>query len=117
MHHYRVVDVLNVVDGDTIDCILSLGFGITAAFRFRVASVDTPEMRGPRAEPAGVEARTFTVQWFEERAGRLSAQTFKGAQATVGIGDGAFGRWLAEFTDDATGEALSDALHNAGFHR
>lgn len=106
---YKVTDVVRVVDGDTIDARLGLGFGITAAFRFRLLGVDTPESFGRAAEPAGKVAAAFTSAWLEERKGRLFARTYKGSQTAVGLGDGAFGRWLADiFTGD--GEHLTDAL-------
>lgn len=106
---YRVVDVLRVVDGDTLDVKLSLGFGLTAAFRFRLAGVDAPEVYGPNASPAGRAAADYVTGWLADRAGRLYARTYKGADTTVGIGDGAFGRWLADFTCD-DGDSLADDL-------
>ena len=115
MYEYRVTEALGVVDGDTVDCVLSLGFGLRAAFRFRVARVDAPEMRGRNAEPAGAQAKEFTRDWLTDRAGQLVARTEKSSDRTVGIGDGAFGRWLADFR--AGDESLTEALIAAGFHR
>lgn len=113
MYLYKVVEILRVVDADTVDCRISLGFGMTAAFRFRLAHVDAPEMYGRYADARGRAAYEFARQWLTERADRLIVRTFKGAQSTVGIGDGAFGRWLAAFlTDD--GEDLAAALIAAG---
>lgn len=106
---YKIAEVVRVVDGDTIDARLSLGFGITATFRFRLFGVDTAESFGRAAEPAGKVAAEFTSAWLTERRGRLYARTYKGSQSAVGLGDGAFGRWLADiFTDN--GEHLTDAL-------
>jgi len=36
-----------VVDGDTVDVLVDLGFRISAKMRFRVAGIDTPELEGP----------------------------------------------------------------------
>lgn len=113
MYTYRVVEILRVVDGDTIDARASLGFGITAAFRFRLAGVDTPEMFGRYAVPEGKEAQDFTADWLNSHP--LLVRTYKSSQATVGIGDGAFGRWLADFIDADTGESLAAALIGAGY--
>jgi endonuclease YncB( thermonuclease family) len=110
---YRVVEVLRVVDGDTIDLRLSLGFGLTAAFRFRLAGVDAAEIFGPKAEPRGQEAREFVVAWLSERADQLTVRTYKGNHSTVGIGDGAFGRWLADVLGPGD-EELADALVEFG---
>ena len=111
---YEVAEVIRVVDGDTIDCRLALGFGLTAAFRFRLANVDTPETYGPLRVEAGKAATAFTDAWLGQRQDRLRARTFKGSRATVGLGDGAFGRWLADIWCWPTGEHLADALVAAG---
>ena len=42
---YRVKQVLKVVDGDTIDADIDLGFSISLEKRIRLAGVDTPESR------------------------------------------------------------------------
>ena len=36
--------VLRVIDGDTFDALVNLGFGVYQKFRVRVEGVDTPEM-------------------------------------------------------------------------
>jgi endonuclease YncB( thermonuclease family) len=110
---YRVTEVIRVVDGDTIDLRLSLGFGLTAAFRFRLAGVDAAEIFGSKAEPRGQEAAQFVTDWLAERADQLTVRTYKGNHSTVGIGDGAFGRWLADVLGPAD-EELADALVEFG---
>jgi micrococcal nuclease len=45
MYEYRVKKVTNVVDGDTIDVELDLGFNISYSQRVRLAGIDTPESR------------------------------------------------------------------------
>jgi len=42
---YRVKRVTKVVDGDTIDVILDMGFDILFAQRVRLFGIDTPESR------------------------------------------------------------------------
>lgn len=119
MYEYRVIDVVNVVDGDTVDVRISLGFGLRAALRVRLLGVDTPEVYGPNASDAGRAARAFTAEWLaaimDRGAGRLVLATYKGSQQTVGIGDGAFGRWLGSFYDGMTGESLTLALTEQGW--
>jgi len=48
--------ILRVVDGDTYDVILDLGFRRYSVERIRLRNVDTPEVYGPNAEPAGAVA-------------------------------------------------------------
>ena len=45
MYEYYVREVKGVVDGDTIDVILDLGFNILFEQRVRLAGIDTPESR------------------------------------------------------------------------
>jgi len=45
MYTYKVKEVLRVVDGDTVDILIDLGFGLTKKERVRVAGIDTPESR------------------------------------------------------------------------
>ena len=42
---YRIKSVLKVVDGDTIDASIDLGFDISLEKRIRFAGIDTPESR------------------------------------------------------------------------
>jgi micrococcal nuclease len=61
MYEYFVKEVKNVVDGDTIDVIIDLGFDILFASRVRLAGIDTPESRTTdKAEKAlGLEAKEY----------------------------------------------------------
>jgi micrococcal nuclease len=59
--------VLNVVDGDTIDVEIDLGFNIKIKARVRLLGLDTPEVFGPKAEAAGIVASDFTKTWIKER--------------------------------------------------
>jgi micrococcal nuclease len=45
MYEYRIKNVLKVVDGDTIDVDIDLGFNISYTQRVRLAGIDTPESR------------------------------------------------------------------------
>jgi micrococcal nuclease len=45
MYEYRIKKVANVVDGDTIDVEIDLGFSVSYAQRLRLAGIDTPESR------------------------------------------------------------------------
>ncbi len=45
MYEYFVREVTKVVDGDTIDVVIDLGFSILYSSRVRLAGIDTPESR------------------------------------------------------------------------
>lgn len=66
MYVYRC-KILRVVDGDTIDVEIDLGFSVKVKERVRLANIDTPEMFGPNATPEGKAATEFVRQWVEEK--------------------------------------------------
>lgn len=61
MFEYYVKKVSKIVDGDTIDVDIDLGFDISFTSRVRLAGIDTPESRTTdKAEKAlGLEAKAF----------------------------------------------------------
>jgi len=67
---YRIKSVLKVVDGDTIDASIDLGFDISLTKRIRLAGVDTPESRTTDAKEKalGLEVK----EWLKKK---LEGQT------------------------------------------
>ncbi len=61
MYEYHVKKVTGVVDGDTIDCDIDLGFNVSYSQRVRLAGIDTPESRTKdKIEKAlGLEAKEY----------------------------------------------------------
>lgn len=61
MYEYKVKKVLKVVDGDTIDVEIDLGFDISLTKRVRLAGIDTPESRTRNLEEKklGLEAKKY----------------------------------------------------------
>jgi micrococcal nuclease len=62
---YRIRSVHKVVDGDTIDADIDLGFDISLTKRIRLAGIDTPESRTTNAyeKKLGLEVKT----WLKDR--------------------------------------------------
>jgi len=60
MYEYKA-KVTNVVDGDTVDALVDLGFKVQTLQRLRLARVDTPE----RTQPGYGAARDFVKQLVE----------------------------------------------------
>lgn len=98
-YRYRVVEVRKVVDGDTVDLVLDLGFHLTATLRFRLLGVDAPE----RGQPGSLEATEFARGWLAG-GGDLTAFTRKADS---------FGRWLVDVHRE-DGTSLAAALLDAG---
>lgn len=61
MYEYHVKQVRSVVDGDTIDVDIDLGFDISFSSRVRLAGIDTPESRtSDKFEKSlGLEAKEY----------------------------------------------------------
>lgn len=68
MYEYYVRKVEGVVDGDTIDVLIDLGFDILFASRVRLAGIDTPESRTKDlAEKAlGLEAKEYLKKQLKD---------------------------------------------------
>jgi micrococcal nuclease len=61
LYEYFVKEVVGVIDGDTIDVIIDLGFSVSFSSRVRLAGIDTPESRTRNLEEKamGLEAKKF----------------------------------------------------------
>jgi len=105
MYEYRVKSVERVVDGDTVDVILDLGFGLFKKERVRVAGVDTPEKRTRNAKEKmlGYDATHFAEDWFAAE-GDIVVRTSK---------DGKYGRMLGHFFRGE--ESFNDRLVKEGY--
>ena len=68
MYEYFVREVKGVVDGDTIDVIIDLGFDILFSSRVRLAGIDTPESRTTdKAEKVlGIEAKEYLKKQLKD---------------------------------------------------
>ena len=68
MYEYRVKKLINVIDGDTIDVDIDLGFDISLVRRVRMAGIDTPESRTTdKAEKVlGLEAKEYLKKMIKD---------------------------------------------------
>jgi micrococcal nuclease len=68
MYEYFVREVKSVVDGDTIDVLIDLGFDILFESRVRLAGIDTPESRTTdKAEKIlGLEAKEYLKKQLKD---------------------------------------------------
>jgi micrococcal nuclease len=76
--------VINVVDGDTIDCDIDLGLFLHATHRLRLLGVNCPEVHGP-TKAEGLKAAEYTRV-------TLLGQTVRIRTAK----SDSFGRWLCQ---------------------
>ncbi len=101
-YNFRVVKINRVVDGDTIDVTIDLGFDLMKKERVRVAGVDTPEKRTRDLEEKalGIDA----TNWLK---GKLDSAIKGDDELTIRTelkgGVGKYGRllgWLYVGTSD-----------------
>ena len=99
--------LLRVVDGDTADCMIDLGFDTWVKARSRFRGVDTWEKR-PRdkAEKVkGLAASAFTKEYLEKNDGNFTIQSY---------GKGKYGRILAEIYIEGEDKSLNKLLIENG---
>ena len=67
-YNFRVTEINKVVDGDTIDVTIDLGFDLFKKERVRVAGVDTPEKRTRDLEEKalGIDAANWLKKKLED---------------------------------------------------
>ena len=100
MYEYKAT-VENVVDGDTVDLAVDLGFKVSTRQRVRLARIDTPE----RSQPGYAAARDFVREAVLNKPVML-----KTAKVSK------WGYYLAEVTLE-DGRNLSDTLVQAQLAR
>jgi micrococcal nuclease len=110
MYEYYVRKVENVVDGDTIDVLIDLGFDILFASRVRLAGIDTPESRTKDlAEKAlGLESKEYLKKHLKD-AKSVVIKTEKMNSTEK------FGRILGWIYVNGDTESLNDKMINDGY--
>jgi micrococcal nuclease len=113
MYNYKA-HVLRVVDGDTMDIIIDLGFGISYGredhpVRIRLNDIDTPETWRPKTAAENEHGERATARVKELIEGKeVIIKSYK-----LGI----YGRYAADVFIPETGESLADILKREGFEK
>lgn len=107
LYCYRA-HVQRVVDGDTIDVMLDLGFNVSLKERVRLYGIDAYESRTRDAaeKVRGLAAKDFVIQWADDHAGQITIRTRIDKR-------GKYGRILGEVIN-AAGECLNDVMIEQG---
>jgi micrococcal nuclease len=110
MYEYYVRKVENVVDGDTIDVLIDLGFDILFQSRVRLAGIDTPESRTKDlAEKAlGLESKEYLKKHLKD-AKSVVIKTEKMDSSEK------YGRILGWVYVNGDTESLNDKMINDGY--
>lgn len=106
MHEYKISSVSKVVDGDTVDLTIDVGFYMFTIQRIRIAGVDTPEMASKDETERTVanDAKTFVEKWFSNGK-QFTIKTTK---------DDKYGRMLGEIKNER-GECINTLLVEKGY--
>jgi len=104
-NYIRTGKVINVVDGDTIDVDINMGFYTTIRQRFRLLRINCPEKFG-ETKAQGLTSKEFTTSQLLNK--EIVFQSFK---------TDSFKRWLAEvwYIDENGNQVnISDKLLKTG---
>ena len=92
-YNFRVTEINRVLDGDTIDVTIDLGFDLYKKERVRIAGVDTPEKRTRDLEEKalGIDA----TNWMKEKLeGAIAGDDELSIRTELVGGMGKYGRLL-----------------------
>ena len=98
MYEYKIKSIEHIVDGDTFDCSVDLGFNISHKIRVRMYGINTPESRTRDLEEKarGLASKKRLIELLEQHEGDLILQTNK---------KGKYGRYLGTvFADQNAGD-------------
>ena len=113
-YNFRVTEINRVLDGDTIDVTIDLGFDLYKKERVRVAGVDTPEKRTRDLEEKalGIDA----TNWLKEKLeSTLSGNDQLSIRTELVGGVGKYGRllgWLYVGDEDVS---LNEQMITEGY--
>ena len=113
-YNFRVVEINRVLDGDTIDVTIDLGFDLYKKERVRVAGVDTPEKRTRDLEEKalGYDA----TNWLKEKLdGAISGDDDLIIRTELVGGMGKYGRLLGWLYIGDAEVSLNEQMITEGF--
>ena len=107
-YSYRVKKVTKIVDGDTIDVLLDMGFDILYQQRVRLFGIDTPESRTRDKEEKkyGLLSKYFLKDALSNGK-KITIKTYKGDET------GKFGRILGDVWID--GKSINQTMCDKGY--
>ena len=113
-YNFRVTEINRVVDGDTIDVTIDLGFDLYKKERVRIAGVDTPEKRTRDLEEQalGIDATNWMKEQLEEAINGESELTIR---TELKGGMGKYGRLLGWLYVGDADISLNEAMIISGY--
>ena len=113
-YNFRVVSIDRVVDGDTIDVSIDLGFDLIKKERVRIAGIDTPEKRTRDLEEKalGIDATNWMKKNLEDTIAGDDELTIR--TELVG-GMGKYGRLLGWLYVGESDVSLNEIMIEEGY--
>ena len=113
-YNFRVTEINRVVDGDTIDVTIDLGFDLYKKERVRIAGVDTPEKRTRDLEEKalGIDATNWMKEQLEDAINGESELTIR---TELKGGMGKYGRLLGWLYVGDADISLNEAMIITGY--
>ena len=113
-YNFRVVEINRVLDGDTIDVTIDLGFDLFKKERVRVAGVDTPEKRTRDLEEK--ELGIHATNWLKEKLdGAISGDDDLIIRTELVGGMGKYGRLLGWLYIGDSELSLNEQMIDEGY--
>jgi len=113
-YNFRVVEITKVLDGDTIDVVIDLGFDLYKKERVRVAGVDTPEKRTKDEEEK--ELGYDATNWLKEKLeGAIHGDDELIVRTELVGGVGKYGRLLGWLYIGDAEVSLNEMMIEEGF--
>ena len=113
-YNFRVTEINRVVDGDTIDVTIDLGFDLYKKERVRVAGVDTPEKRTRNLEEKelGIDATNWLKKKLEDA---ISGDDDLIIRTELDGGVGKYGRLLGWLYVGDSDVSLNEQMIDEGY--
>ena len=113
-YNFRVTEIVKVVDGDTIDVIIDLGFDLYKKERVRVAGVDTPEKRTRNLEEKelGIDATNWLKDQLESA---IDGEDDLVIRTEIDGGFGKYGRLLGWLYIGEDTESINERMIAEGY--
>jgi micrococcal nuclease len=110
MYEYHVSKILEVIDGDTIDVFIDLGFDIHLQKRVRLDGIDTPESR-----TTDLHEKKFGLESKEWLKHKLDGATKVVIKTKMPDSSEKYGRVLGTLWIGEETESVNDQLLKGGY--
>ena len=113
-YNFRVTEIVKVLDGDTIDVLIDLGFDLYKKERVRIAGVDTPEKRTRdlQEKALGIDATNWLKEQLENTIEGNDELTIR-TELKGGVGK--YGRLLGWLYIGDNNKSINEQMISQGY--